>query len=522
MTGSSFTITTAIDYPNGSPHVGHLYEKLIGDVYARWYRYLGGSHGLGPYAAASEVYFLTGTDENGQKLQQAAPGHSRAEVQGYVDQHVKQFKALCAQAELTHTDFIRTTEARHHATVQQMWQRLEAADQIYAGEYTGLYCYSCEQFYPPAQAQLHQDAAGHQVPHCPVHHIPLVKLAESGYFFKLSRYAAALKAHLEAHKDFIVPASAYDEIWARLQHEDLHDLPISRINKGWGIEIPNDQTRVMYTWFDALWNYYTPVAQGQMPAAAWPVDMHVIGKDINWFHSVIWPALLMALDLELPKRILVHGMILDGQGRKMSKSVGNIICPMALMAEFPLDTLRFMFIKTIASGRDGKMSHELVRGVHNGQLANELGNLVSRLLKLSLKKGYAAFEVNLHKDPAAGIITHWQQLRQRMAVQMEQCQHHEALDILWREVARLNGQINHVKPWALAQDSDELQSKLTMWMVDLYSLASVMTAFMPDTSARMMSYLGLDAQGIQLATSADKPAMLRLHLKAPEPLFVKK
>lgn len=520
MREAAFTITTAIDYPNGAPHVGHLYEKLISDVYARWYRYLGGNQGLGLYAASGEVYFLTGTDENGQKLQQAAGGGSRAEVQGYVDENVAQFQALCAQAELTHTDFIRTTAARHHATVQDMWQRLAAAGHIYAGEYTGLYCYSCEQFYPPAQAQLHQDEAAQQVPHCPVHHIPLVELAESGYFFKLSQHAAALKAHLAAHKNFIVPASAYDEIWSRLQHEDLHDLPISRINKGWGIEVPGDPTRVIYTWFDALWNYYTPVAQGQMPAAAWPVDMHVIGKDINWFHSVIWPALLMALDLELPKRILVHGMILDDQGRKMSKSVGNIVCPFALMAEFPLDTLRFMFIKTIASGRDGKISHDLVRGVHNGQLANELGNLVSRLLKLSLKKGYAVFAVELHTDPAGSAITHWQELRQRMVVQMEQCQHHEALDILWQEVARMNAQINHIKPWSLAEGSAELQTQLTMWMVDLYSLARVMTAFMPETSARIMRYLGLAASGIQL--DAAEPAVLHLQLTAPEPLFVKR
>ena len=512
---STFVITTAIDYPNGAPHIGHLYEKLVSDTYARWQVYLSESCVLNVHTKAKQVFFLTGTDENGQKLQKSAAEQGWDSVQNYVDHHVAQFRRLCAKAELTHTDFIRTTDARHQQTVREMWMRLVESGHIYRGEYSGLYCYSCEQFYPASQVLKQAGESGQTVPHCPVHQIPLAVLAEPGYFFKLSKYTSALKAYFRAHQDFIFPPAAYDEILSRLHHEDLHDLPVSRLNKGWGIEVPSDGEYVIYTWFDALLNYYTPVFKAQLPAAAWPVDMHVIGKDINWFHSVIWSAMLMALGLELPKRIMVHGMILDGEGKKMSKSMGNIICPMALMDEFALDTLRFVFLKTIPSGKDGKISYELIRKVHNGQLANDLGNLVSRLIKLTLKMGHRRLEAQVSAEPSPAVLLRWQQVRQMMVDKMAICCHHDAMATLWAEVMRMNSELNLKKPWSMDATSIELKAHLTTWLLDLYCLACLLQAFLPDASHQIKVYLGV----------TDPPSSLtdlQFTLHDPEPLFVKK
>lgn len=495
-----FLITTAIDYPNGPPHIGHLYEKLIADTYARWHRWSAqrNSH------HHKEVFFLTGTDENGQKLQKAAAERGDCDVKGFVDEHVQQFQDLCERAYLSHTDFIRTTESRHQRSVQKMWQQMRDAGDIYKGEFSGLYCYSCEQFYPPSQIDI-------SAPQCPIHKIPLGHLAEEGYFFKLSRYGEAIKKHLKDHPNFIFPPSAYEEMISRVCHEDLHDLPVSRVNKGWGIEVPDDPSFVIYTWFDALFNYITPIVCEQMPPSAWPADIHVIGKDINWFHSVIWPAMLMSLGLDLPQKIMVHGMILDGDGKKMSKSTGNIICPHELLNIFCLDTIRAVFLKTISSGKDGKVSVDLIRQVHNNELANDLGNLVSRLIKLAIKKSHR----RLSCDPitTTKVQSRWSENIQKIAQKMNLCQHHQAFDILWQSVGDLNVEMNLKKPWSLDSGSEELMSDLGGWMLELFFLADLLSAFLPDTSKTIKTYLG--AQHRSGRESYD------FCLSDPEPLFAR-
>ena len=388
----SIYITTAIDYPNGKPHIGHAYEKLLADTYARWHRFVG-----------HKVFFLTGTDENGQKLQRTAQKLSFSDTQSFVDKYSQYFRDFAEQIEITHDDFIRTTQPRHVKTVQQFWHKLLANEDIYLGEYQGWYCYGCEQFIPENQLDKEKN--------CPIHHTKTTYLTETGYFFKTSRYLDSILAHIKSDPHFIFPASARDEILSRLTSQELLDLPISRHSVGWGIEVPapppdqdsrdclganstekKPQKYVIYTWFDALINYYSALQPPDTPSyrpsgnGVWPCDVHFIGKDITWFHTVIWPCMLMSFGLPLPRRIHVHGMVLDGGGKKMSKSLGNIICPIEVLKHYPIDTLRYTFLRSIPSGKDGKFSWEMLRRRHNSELANDLGNLVSRSLKLTLKK----------------------------------------------------------------------------------------------------------------------------------------
>ena len=475
---SDYYITTAIDYPNGPPHIGHLYEKIIADTYARWHRYLG----------SDAVFFLTGTDENGQKLQKSAVKNGWQDVAEFVDDNVAKFRDLCHKAQLTHSDFIRTSEERHRQTVTEMWQKLVDGGDIYAGEYSGLYCYSCEQFYPPNQVLMTAGKAS-----CPIHHEPLAMLSEQGYYFKLSSYGDRILQYLRKHKDFIFPSSAYEEIVSRLLSEPLRDLPVSRIYDGWGIRVPNDPSCVIYTWFDALFNYYTPIHRGHSghgrESVSWPADVHVIGKDINWFHSVIWPAMLMALGLELPKKLHVHGMILDGKGKKMAKSAGNVLCPMAMMELFPLDTLRYAFLRSITSGKDGKLSEQLIKTIHNGELANDLGNLVSRLIKLAIKMGLGKL---LCEQTPLPEISRWQKVAADVKEKMDQHHHHQALDILFGEVSRINIELNECRPWSLSPEEPELARLLYGWHLEIFYLAGLLTSFLPDSSAAIISYLGTD------------------------------
>ncbi|MCK6593958.1 MAG: class I tRNA ligase family protein, partial [Bacteriovoracaceae bacterium] len=256
-----FYITTAIDYPNGSPHMGHALEKLIADTYSRWYSFLG-----------YETYFLTGTDENGQKLIESAKKENK-ETMAFVDENVIKFKKLCGDLNVKYNDFIRTTEKRHHDVCSDIWKKLEAKGDIYAGKYSGQYCLACESFYTETQAPGNI---------CPNHNKPLELKEEEGYFFKLSKYQEWIINHIKTHPDFIVPHSSFNEMLSRLEKDDLRDLAISRPNEGWGVPVPGDSKFVMYTWFDALINYYSALSIEERKW--WPANVHVIGKDIAWFH----------------------------------------------------------------------------------------------------------------------------------------------------------------------------------------------------------------------------------------------
>ena len=500
-----YYITTAIDYPNAPPHIGHAYEKVVADFYARWHRFLG-----------EEVFFLTGTDENGQKLERSAKQAGFDETRAFVEQNVTYFKEFCHKIQLSHSDFIRTTEPRHSRSVHSFWQELQKNGDIYLGQYQGWYCYDCEQFYPENQLTAERM--------CPIHKKPLTFLKEDGYFFKTSRYHQALIDHIKSHEEFIFPKIIRTELLSRLEDDELYDLPISRTGSSWGIKVPQSAGEgdyVIYTWFDALINYYSVVMNGDLSTKAWPCDVHVIGKDIAWFHGVIWPAMLLSYGLPLPKTIYVHGMILDGEGKKMSKSLGNIIAPLDLLKYFPVDSLRYAFLRGVVSGRDGKLSWETLLSRHNQELANELGNLISRVIKLTLKK------LPTPLAPPGDFVKskHFQgpkDLLQELTKLIDHFQHHKALDHIFAQISQINIYLNDQKPWSL-KDQNALHKIMYEVLYQIYILTTLLHPFLPNSSLKILSYLGADEKKVQekslkLPQSWNPPTF---YLKDPDPVFAK-
>lgn len=481
-----FYCTTAIDYPNGSPHMGHAYEKIVTDAYERWYKLMG-----------AETYFLTGTDENGQKLVESAKAANTPTGQ-YVDEQVVKFKKLCKDLGIGNNDFIRTTEKRHMDVCQDFWQRLSKSGEIYAGTYSGHYCLACESFYTDLQAP---DKI------CPNHNTPLTLKEEAGYFFKLSKYQDWIIKHIEDNPRFVAPSSAYKEILSRLKGEPVRDLAISRPNdNGWGVPVPGDEKYVMYTWFDALINYYSAVAD---KPGIWPAQMHVIGKDILWFHAVIWPCMLQALGEKLPEQIYVHGMILGQDGRKMSKSLNNGVDPYSMLELVPVDTFRYYLLRSISSSGDGAFVVKELIDRHNNELGNDFGNFIMRFIKLSLKllpPEIDATDVVQEIDFSPNL--------ERMKECMDKRQHDRALDALWDCVIKGNQYVNDKEPWKLKTDLKALKNVVYNCSFGLHQIGMWLSPFMPAAAETALSYIGRKTSEIPVFGET-------YHLSMPEALFQK-
>lgn len=485
----NFYITTAIDYPNGSPHMGHAYEKIVADTYARWERFLGRT-----------VHFVTGTDENGQKLIESAEKAGQ-ETSVYVDEQVTKFKELCTNLNISNNDFIRTTEKRHHDCAQSFWNQLEEKGDVYAGKYSGNYCMACESFYTELQAP---DGT------CPDHHTELKLKEEEGFFFKLGTHHNWIVDHIKANPEFIVPASARKEILSRLDQEPLKDLAISRPSAGWGVPVPGNEKFVMYTWFDALINYYSALDDNQKEN--WPADMHIIGKDILFFHAVIWPCMLKALGKELPKQIYVHGMILASDGKKMSKSLGNGVDPNDILKKFPLDSFRYYLLKNIPSNNDGSFIEEELKDKHNTELGNDFGNLIMRVIKLSLKiiPAEVSGEGIEQKIDFTETFAEMKEL-------MSKREHNKALKTLWKTIADINTYVNDTAPWKLKEQPEELRAVIYNCLFGMHCGATLLSAFIPDTAAK-----SLNPFGVELGKFEDiKFGETKYTLSVPEPLFPK-
>jgi methionyl-tRNA synthetase len=430
MSQEKFSITTAIDYPNGLPHLGHAYEKIVTDSYARFYRLLG-----------RDVFFLTGTDENGQNLVKSADAKG-VSTEAFVDENVVHFKTLCTAFGISYDDFIRTTETRHHEAAHEFWKKLEAKGDIYFGQYEGLYCPNCEAYYTELQAPDGK---------CPNHYKPLEKVIEEGFFLKTAQYQAWVIEHIKNNPTFVTPEVSRKEIIARLEGEPMRDLSITRPNKGWGIPVPGNDGYVIYTWFDALINYYT----ASEPKGYWPNNTHVIGRDILWFHAVIWPIMLHAANLPIHKQVYVHGMVLAADGKKMSKSLGNALDPMEVIKEVPVDSFRYYVLRAIPAGGNGAFVMEDLLKRHQSELGNDYGNLLMRVVKLARKRIGDAMPVI-----AANKVTFkFETFIQDMKDLMEKREHHRALERLWHEVNAVNGYINDQAPWALKDDVPESREK---------------------------------------------------------------
>lgn len=486
----NFYITTAIDYPNGNPHMGHALEKIASDAYARWYKFLG-----------RNSYFLTGTDENGQKLLESAK-EAGMSTKEYVDLNSAKFKKLCADLNVSNNDFIRTTEERHHQVCNELWKKLETKGDIYFGVYSGQYCLACEAFYTETQAPDNI---------CPAHGKPLTLKEEEGYFFKMSSYQDWIIAHIKTHESFIVPQSSFNEMLSRIEGDKLRDLPISRPNEGWGIPVPGNTKFVMYTWFDALINYYSAVAHTDHEKF-WPADMHVIGKDIAWFHTIIWPIMLHAAGLPLPKQVYVHGMILAEDGKKMSKSLGNVVDPNDMLAKYPVDSFRYYLLRAIPAQSDGRFSEKELIEKHNAELGNSYGNLIMRVLKLYLKDNAPTLDGN-------GVTQEvfFDDCFKKMKEYMEKREHNKALEALWEGVNSMNQYVNTKEPWKLKEDKVALKQVVYNCVYSIHALSVLLSPFLPETAEKALGPLGMKV------TSYDqvKFGSTIYELTEPTPLFPK-
>jgi methionyl-tRNA synthetase len=515
-----FYITTAIDYVNGQPHLGHAYEKIVTDVIARARRSLG-----------EEVFFLTGLDEHGQKVQQAAQKEGKA-PQAYCDELAMDWREFARTLQLTNDDFVRTTEPRHTAVVQAILAKLHAAGHFYKKEYRGFYSPREETFltnkdrlpdgsFDPAWGEV-------------------TELAEENWYFKLTQHQQWLIDYIEAHPEFIQPDYRRNEVLGFLKHNTLEDLcitrPAARLN--WGIPLPFDPTYVTYVWFDALVNYVTvPAALGDLTVLAalpecasrlapqaprlelWPADAHVIGKDILKFHAVYWPIMLKAMGLPLPKRLLAHGWW-QKDGAKISKSTGHIVEPLKVIAEWGVDAFRYYVVRELDIGPDGNWTDAGFAARYQAELANGLGNLVNR--SLSMLKRYRQGLVPKRSDELAGDAAKAIAATEK---HLRECRLQSALESIWALVTRANQYVDQTAPFKLAKDPAQaarLDEALYNLAETCRVLGVLLWPFIPSTSERIHAQLGLKSAPDKFREAAWGKLPAGHAIGEPAPLFPRK
>jgi methionyl-tRNA synthetase len=470
MCDRGFFVTTPIFYISGNPHVGHAYTSIAGDVLARFHRTRG------------PAFFLTGTDEHGQKVAQAAAAAGMS-PRAWCDTLVPRWKELDARFEVGYDDFIRTSEPRHVTQCVQVFEHLKESGNLYVGTYEGWYCTNDETFW------LESKLVDGRCPN-PECRREVQWLSEENWFFPLSRYRDRLLAHFKAHPRWVRPERAYNEMMATLEG-GLEDLCISRVNLDWGVPLPGGG--VMYVWVDALLNYITALGWGSNDErfhTFWPADVQVIGKEIARFHTIIWPAMLWALGLPEPELVFAHGWM-TFEGEKMSKSKGNVVDPFELADRFGSDAVRYFLLREAPFGSDFSLSREKVRQRHNGDLGNDLGNLVKRSLAMLTR--YRAGSVPA--PPAASPLgAHFSGLGERVATHLGELELREALEAIWELVGALNRSIDERKPWELHKlgDGPALDAVLYDLCEGLRWLAHLLAPFMPATARAVWQQLGLD------------------------------
>ncbi|WP_034267472.1 methionine--tRNA ligase [Actinospica robiniae] len=485
----SYYVTTPIYYVNDAPHIGSAYTTTAGDVLTRWHRQRGES-----------VWYLTGTDEHGEKLLRTARANNLS-PQEWTDKLVREaWLPVLETIDAANDDFIRTTEKRHTERVQEFWQRLYDAGEVYKGEYEGLYCVACEEHKLPGDLKDGTgEYEGQKV--CAVHGRPVETIAEENYFFKLSQYTEKLLAYYDEHSDFVQPATARNEVVSFVR-QGLQDLSISRTSFDWGIPIPWDQKHVLYVWIDALLNYATAVGYGvdeEKFARTWPADVHLVGKDILRFHAVIWPAMLMAAGLPLPHKVFGHGWLLVG-GEKMSKTKLTGIAPAQITDHFGSDAYRYYFMRAIPFGQDGSFSWEDLSARYTSELANDYGNLASRVAAMVGRYFEGVLPASTDHGPAEQVIA--DALAAAVATADERIG--ESLDFqgginaIFDFVKLVNGYLTEQEPWKVAKDTSPAgQARLATILYtaaeSLRAVAVLLNPVMPKSSAALWESLGAEA-----------------------------
>jgi methionyl-tRNA synthetase len=500
----SFYVTTPIYYVNAAPHLGHAYTTVAADVLARHHRQRG-----------EAVFFLTGTDEHGEPVADAAHAQG-VEPQELADRNAERFKALAPRVGASNDFFIRTTDKQHEAKVQEVLARVRENGYVYEGNYEGWYCPRCADF--KAENEIEQ---GNR---CPIHHIELVREQEESYFFKLSALQERLERLYAEREDFVTPRTRYNEALAFIR-SGLRDVPLTRHKLTWGVKVPWDGEHVFYVWFDALLNYYSALTYAPAPVTAsapgdsnpappnpapaieastdlvstfWPPNYHLIAKDILRFHAVYWPALLMAAELELPRRLFVHGYLLM-EGEKMSKSLGNVLDPFAAIDRFGADALRFYLLRDVPFGQDGSVSTTAFEQRYESELANEYGNLASRTLAM----------VRRYRDgmlPAAPIdpelASDFDGLTEEVSALLDRAELTQALDAIWQRVRRLNRYVEERAPWTLAKDDEkagDLDEVLASLADGVRVVSLLLTPYMPASTERLLDALGAEDRALSAA-----------------------
>jgi len=503
----TFFVTTPIYYVNDAPHIGHAYTSIACDVIARFYR-----------LKKNKTMFLTGTDEHGLKIEQAAK-KKNMDTKKFVDEMSLGFKDLTKKLNLSNDFFIRTTDTFHKQTSQYIWNRLKKNNQIYLDKYKGWYSVSDEAYFNEDEINTDEKTKKKVAPSG--NEVQWVE--EESYFFKLSKWQDKLLDYYEKNPDFIGPESRKNEVVSFVKR-GLNDLSISRTTFSWGIDVPGDKKHVMYVWLDALINYLSAIGYPDKKYKVfWPANLHIIGKDIIRFHAIYWPAFLLAADIEPPKRIFAHGWWTN-EGKKISKSLGNVIDPDKIIKKYGLDSLRFFLLREVPFGNDGDFSKKSLQRRINNDLANDLGNLVQRVLTIINKNFNGKLcRINKIKDSDRKLHQYPLKILKNIEKNYEKQEFHKVIDNIWKLISEANKYVDENEPWQLIKNNKERAGDvLNILVIVIAKIAIFLAPIMPNISENILNKLGLSIKDLSIDEIKKENFLNMKHkIKKPEIIFHK-